>query len=137
MMSLWKEILEIPSTKKQLREFGLTVGAVFGLIGAFLFWKGREHAVYFLAAAAFLMLSGLVFPAALKPLQKLWMTLALLMGWVMSRVILAVLFFLVVTPIALVLRVSGKDLLDTRGESRVSYWRKRMPRPKEDYEKQF
>jgi hypothetical protein len=68
------------------------------------------------------------------------MTLAVLMGWVMTRVILSVLFFLVLTPIALVAKVAGKRFLDRRhGESADSYWQ-----PHEDhsgerkrYEKQY
>jgi len=137
-MTLWKEINEIPSTKRQLREFGLTVGAVLGLISVWMLWRGNAHAPYFFAAAALLVAFGMLMPAALKPIQKVWMTLALLMGWVMSRVILVVLFYLAVTPIALVLRLLGKDLLDIRpGLQKESYWHPHKPRQKEDYENQF
>ena len=65
------------------------------------------------------------------------MAAALLMGWVMSRVILTVLFFVAITPIALFLRATGKDLLDVRGLARKSYWKGRRARANEDYEKQY
>jgi hypothetical protein len=137
-MTLWKEINEIPSSKKDLRSFGLTLGIAFGLIGGFLAWRGNGAWPYFLGISGFFFGFGLVLPAALKPFQKLWMTLALLMGWVMSRVILIVTFFLIVTPIGLILRLFGKDLLDIRrGVKKETHWSSHRTRAKEDYEDQF
>ena len=137
-MSLLKEINEIPMTKQVLHKFGLTMGAAFGLLGGFLAWRGREAWPYFLGASVFFFVLGLLMPAALKSLQKIWMTLALLMGWVMSRVILTAVFFFVLTPIGLILRLTGKDLLDMRARlKRESYWSPHRTRPKEDYENQF
>lgn len=137
-MTLWKEMKMISSSKKELREFGLTVGIVLALIGGWAAWKGREHAVYFLTAGGLLVALGLVFPRTLKPLQKPWMMMALVMGWVMSRVILTVLFYTVLTPIGLILRLTGKDLLDIKpGVSKDSYWRSHKQRDKKDHEKQF
>ena len=137
-MSLLKEINEIPMTKQALRKFGLTMGIAFGLLGGLLVWRARAAWPYFVGASAFFLFFGLALPVVLKPLQKVWMTLALLMGWVMSRVILAVLFFLVVTPIGLILRLSGKDLLDKKaGAKKESYWTPHQARAKEDYENQF
>ena len=136
-MTLLREIKEIPSTKFHLRRFGWTLGAVFGLIGGVLFWRGREGAVYFLAVSGFFLVFGTLLPTALKAVQKIWMTAALLMGWLMSRVILTVLFYLVVAPLGVLLRLSGKDLLDLKPVSRESHWQPRKARPKEDYENQF
>ena len=137
-MTLWCEINEIPSTRRDLRQFGVTMTVAFGLLSGFLAWKAHASAVYFLGAGVFFLALGLLFPAALKPVQKIWMTLALLMGWVMSRVILVALFFLAITPIALALRLSGKDLLDIRpGLRKGSYWHPHKLRQKEDYENQF
>ena len=66
------------------------------------------------------------------------MTLALLMGWVMSRVLLTALFYLTVTPIGLFLRLSGKDLLGIRSVvKKDNYWNPHKTRAKEDYENQF
>lgn len=121
-----------------MRKFGITMAVVLGLIAGLLFWRGREHWVYFGGAAAFFLLFGLVLPAVLKPIHKVWMGLALVMGAVMSRVILIVLFFLAITPIALILRLTGKDLLDKKpGRAASSFWKDHAPRTKEDYENQF
>ena len=76
----------------------------------------------------------------LKPLHKLWMTLAVLLGWLMTRIILIVLFYLVVTPIGLLARVCGKDFLNRDFDRKVnSYWipRKTIPFDRKSYERQF
>ena len=137
-MSLMQEIREIPQTKAALKNFGLTLGIFFSLIGAWLTWRGKPHAIYFVGAGGVFLFFGLLLPALLAPVQKAWMTLALLMGWVMSRVILTVLFYLVFTPVGFVLRLMGKDLLDVRrGAAQPSYWKTRAQRAKADYENQF
>ncbi len=138
-MSLMKEINEIASSPKELRKFGLTMGIAFGLIGGLTAWRGHEAVwPWFAALAGFFLLFGFVWPTGLKPVQKAWMTLALLMGFVMSRVILTVLFYLAFAPIGIILRLMGKDLLDMkRDRGETSYWKAHKARSKEDYENQF
>ncbi len=137
-MSLWKEINEIASSKADLRKFGLTMAGAFGLFGGIAAWREHGFYVYLLGVAVFFLVVGLILPVALRPIQKLWMTLALLMGWVMSRVILTIVFFIAVTPIGLFLRLSGKDLLDKKsGVKKETYWIPHKKRNKEDYENQF
>ena len=137
-MSLWKEINEVPNSRRDLRKFGLTLGIFFGVVAGLMLWRGREMYVYFVGAAAFFLFFGLVLPVVLKPLHKVWMGLAMVMGWVMSRVILTVLFFAAITPIAVILRVLGKDILDLKHHTKKdSYWNTHKSRAKEDYENQF
>ncbi len=134
------EIKKIESNPKKLREFGLVVGGVFCVLGGLLLWRGRPSSPYFFAPGIFLVITGAVIPTILKPLQKAWMTLAILMGWVMTRVLLSVLFYLAVTPIGWILRLTGKDILDQKLEpQKSSYWkiRPQTPRVPSDYEKQF
>ncbi|HNX68416.1 MAG TPA: SxtJ family membrane protein [Candidatus Omnitrophota bacterium] len=135
-----EEIKKIESTPKKLREFGLLVGGVFLAIGGLLWWRGRAHYLYFVFPGACLAAAGAVCPGVLKPLQKAWMTLAVLMGWVMTRVLMTLLFYIAITPIGLIMRLTGKDILDMRLEPRKpSYWnlRKKIPHSPADYEKQF
>ena len=94
-----------------------------------------------------LLVSSIVFlslaficPLLLKPVQKLWMSLAVLLGWFMTRVILIILFYLVVTPIALLARLCGKYFLNTKLDRNAkSYWitRKAATSDKKSYENQF
>lgn len=137
-MSLWKEINEIPNTRHDLKKFGLTLGIFFGLVAGLMLWRDQENYLYFLGVAGFFVFFGLVLPNTLKLIHKIWMGLAFVMGWVMSRVILTVLFFLAITPIGLLLRISGKDLLDLKCKiKKDSYWNDHENRAKEDYDNQF
>jgi hypothetical protein len=135
------EIRNIRSTRSELRKFGLAVGLVISGIGGILFFtKGFQTSAYFLAVGVTLILLGLSLPAILLPVQKIWMTLAVVLGWIMTRVILSLLFFLIVTPIGLLTRVFGGSFLEVKWrETRNSYWNHRSPKPfeKKNLERQF
>ena len=137
---LKEEIKSITSSRRDLRNFGLVVGGGFLILGAILLWREKALWPWFGGAGIALFLGGLIFPAQLKPLQRAWMTLAVIMGWFMTRVILTLLFFLVVTPIGIVARIAGKRFLGTPpAAGRKSYWRRREEEavdPKH-YERQF
>ena len=110
-------------TKKELRKFGLVMTVPLALIAGYLWWKGGGAYPYVLGAAAFFLLSGLLVPQLLRPIEKVWMKFAEIMGAIMTRVILSVAFYLMITPLGLVLRLMGKDLLHLRfEEGRESYW---------------
>ena len=136
-----EEIKNISSSARDLRKFALAVGIPLALIGAFLLWRQRDYYWYFFAAGALLIALGMLVPTVLKPLQKVWMAFSIIMGWFMTRLILAVLFFLILTPTALLLRLLGKDLLNLNLDrnSSQSYWipRARGDSPEPDYTKQF
>lgn len=112
-----------PKTKKELRKFGMVMAVPLALIGAYFWWKGRVAYPYVLGAAAFFLLSGLLVPQILRPIEKGWMKFAEVMSAIMTRVILTLAFFLVITPFGLLMRLMGKDLLDMRLEpDRETYW---------------
>ncbi len=134
------EIKKIESSPKKLREFAFVVGGVLCAIGVLLLWRGRENYAWFLFAGMLLAGIGVVASALLMPLQKAWMTLAILIGWVMGRVLLSILFFLVLTPLGVILRLMGKDLLGLRRDpSKKSYWniRSQDPQIPSDPERQY
>lgn len=141
LISIIDEIRNIKSSSKELREFGITIGAVLILFAGLALWRGRASFPYLLACGILFIISGLLLPAVLKPLQKVWMGFAVVMGFVMSRVILTLLFFGIVTPIAVMMKVLGKDLLGERiVKAQPSYWHKRAlapEKPKESYENQY
>ena len=135
-----EEIKSIKSEKKELRQFGITMGIVLGLLGWLLLWREKGYYPYFLMLSVVFLFFGLVLPSLLKPIYKIWMTLALLLGWFMTRVILSVLFFVIVTPIGLLARLGGKDFLDLKFNRNVnSYWisKKTTKLDKKNYENQF
>lgn len=135
-----EEIINIKSGKKELRQFGITIGVVLGFLGAWFLWRGKDGSHLLLITAVVFFALGFILPLLLKPLHKLWMTLAILLGWLMTRIILIILFYLVVTPIGLLARLSGKDFLNKKFDRKVnSYWisRKTTPFDRKSYERQF
>jgi len=135
-----EEIKNIKSGKRELRQFGITIGVVLGLLGMWCVWRGKEGSYPLLISAIVFFSLGFIFPLLLKPVQKLWMSLAILMGWLMTRVIITILFYLVVTPIGILARVCGKDFLNTKIDRNAnSYWSPReIAGPdKNNYENQF
>jgi hypothetical protein len=123
------------------RDFGLLVGGVLLALGGWWFYRGRYTTLsaVLLAVGATLMLFGALFPKALVVPNRLWMNLAEAMGFVMTRVILGVVFFLFVTPIGLVRRLFGGDPLGRRGARTESYWKPYTERRRDPkhYEKMY
>ncbi|HHL71593.1 MAG TPA: hypothetical protein ENJ29_03690 [Bacteroidetes bacterium] len=120
--------IALQSTTKQLREFGITMGVVIGLVSAYLYWSGNAAWQTVAAVAGVFAAVGLVLPVVLKPLYSLWMSFAVVMGFVMTRVILTLLFSIVFVPVGLMIRLLRKDPLNERIEpSAKTYWHKRDP----------
>lgn len=112
-------------TPAEGRKFGLTVGAAFLLLAALSFWRGhRVPVVAFGSFGALLVLAGLLVPTRLGPVQRGWMALAEAISRVTTPVFMAVVYFLVLTPAGLIVRLLGHSPL--RHESvDGSYWRRR------------
>jgi len=98
------------SQDKQLRSFGLLLGGIFGVIAAWpIIFHAAEARSWAAVVAAILIIPALVFPRALYWIHKGWMALGHVMGWVNTRIILGLCFFLIVTPIGFIRRALGKD----------------------------
>ena len=129
-----------PSAKKELRKFGLTVGAAFAVLGAISWWRGHEWPPRVMwTLAVLLMVPGALFPAVLGPVQRGWMKFALVLGHFNTRVILTALFYLVMTPIGFIMRLFRDPLDRSLKEQRETQWIKREREPVElaRYERQF
>ena len=123
------QIRFIKPNRKELRKFGLTFSIILGIIGGFLLYKGRANACWFLCVSGLFFLFGIPIPHSLKLVYKIWMSLALIIGWFTSRLILSVVFYLVLIPIGLSMRLLGKDLLNQKfDKSAETYWIKRDKR---------
>jgi hypothetical protein len=114
--------------RARLRRFGLTVGIAFLVVGALLLWRHRAAAPFFGAAGGALLLLTAAAPIALRPIERVWMTVALAMGWVMTRVVLGLIFVLVFTPAGLARRLLRRDPMELRlDRGAASYWHRRPP----------
>jgi hypothetical protein len=110
------------------RSFGFVFTGFFALVGGVKLYTGHAWALYWFAGAATFLAAALFAPRILAPLNRLWMKFALLLYAVMNPLTMALLFFLVVTPIGVVMRLAGKDFLRKRLEPDASsYWLPRDP----------
>jgi len=110
------------------RSFGLTFTAVFTLIGAWMAWKSSANFGFPLVAAALFLLVTLVRPGVLHPLNVAWMRLAVALNRIVSPIVMGVMFFGIITPIAVAMRIRGRDALQRRWDSKLgSYWIERDP----------
>jgi hypothetical protein len=117
-----------PITSSSDRSFGLVFAGFFGILVGYNWWhSGATWPLYLGIAVVFLALA-LLWPKVLSPLNHLWTRLGLLMGKIVSPIVLGLLFFVVVTPVGVLMRLSGKDPLRLRHDSGLgSYWIVRHP----------
>lgn len=123
------------------REFGLLVGAVFVLLGGWWLYRGKFTAAawFTLPLGTLMVFLGLLWPRVLILPNRAWMLLAEGLSFITTRIILAVVFFLVITPIGVIKRLTGWDPLNRRGARSASYWRPYSERQHDPrhYEKMF
>lgn len=123
---LREELRQIDSSSAALRKFGLMVGGVLLALGLVLMARQRPSGPWLAGGGGALVLLGLLAPGCLRPLQRPWMMLAVLLGAVVSPVVLGIIYYGVFTPIGLLARLRGRDFLQRRRlPDAPSYW---MPR---------
>ena len=134
-----EEIKNIPNSNKDIRSFGITIGIILFIISGLLMYSNKEsYQIIAIIASTFIGL-GFIIPTILKPIYFVWMIFAAILGWVMTRVILSVVFYLIMTPIGLITKLLGEDFLALKKIESDSYWNYRDSSEElnQDYEKQF
>lgn len=122
-MSIRQEIKELQTTPEELRKFSWTVGIAFLLIAAFLWWKHLAAWPVLAAIGGGLIVLGTIYPPLVRPFFYAWMSLAVVLGFVMTRVILTIFFFLVLTPVGLFFRLIGRDAMHRKIDRKAAtYW---------------
>ena len=110
------------------RSFGTLFTVVFAVIGVWPMMGGGEARLWSFVIAALFLAAVLVRPGVLAPLNRLWMRFGRLLHMLTNPVIMGLVFFLAVTPTAVIMRVLGKDLLNRRLDPAAeSYWIERRP----------
>ena len=127
-------------SKKELRNFALVTSAMlilfFGLLLPWL-WDAAFRLWPWIAAAV-LVTWGLLLPASLAPAYHLWMKFAHVLGWINTRLILSIIFFLIFLPFGFIMRLLGNDPMVRRFDVKTNSYRvKRAPIPHENMEKPF
>ena len=104
------------------RSFGIVFFVVFLLIALYPLTYGGEIRIWSVITSLIFLVSGLLNSKILTPLNKLWFKFGILLGKIISPVIMGIIFFLVVTPIGLIMRLLRKDVLNLRYNKNKSYW---------------
>ena len=135
------EIIRRKKSWRTEREFGLIVGGMLLLLSSWWIYRGKFHVATQIAMpiGAVLVLLGIIIPRLLYYPNKAWMAFAEVLSYISTRIILAFVYFVVITPIGLIKRLSGWDPLNRRTAHRESYWQDYSPRQRDPrhYEKMY
>ena len=108
--------------KSSNRSFGLVFFIVFLLIGIYPLFKNGEFRSWSIIISLIFLVLGIIDSKLLSPLNKLWFKFGLMLGKIISPLIMGIIFFIVVTPTAIIMRILGKDLLNLKYNKKDSYW---------------
>tara|TARA_Y100001970_G_C13840436_1_gene654181 strand:- start:36 stop:422 length:387 start_codon:yes stop_codon:yes gene_type:complete len=108
----------LPSNKN----FGITFFVVFFLIALYPLSYGGDIRIWSISTSLILLTLGLINSNILTPLNKLWFKVGFFLGKIISPIIMSIIFFFIVTPIGLIMRLLGKDLLKLKYNKSKSYW---------------
>jgi len=110
------------------RSFGFTFAVVFLLAGGWLWWKSSHVNLTLLGVSAGFAVVASVFPRVLHPLNVVWMHFGALLNKIVSPIIMGAIYFIVFTPVALVFRLTKRDVLKRAFDTKLgSYWVDRTP----------
>ncbi len=107
------------------RSFGIVFFIGFLLIALYPFTYGGEIRIWSLIISILFLILGLLNSKILAPLNKIWFKFGILLGRIVSPLIMGIIFFLVVTPVGLIMRFLGKDVLNLKYSKNKSYWIKK------------
>lgn len=126
------EAINVPhvASRKDLRNFGFTFGAVAAVVATLLLWRGRTAPGQgFLIASTVCFAVAIVVPGLLRPFFGPWMKFAEILGYVNTRILLAVFYYVGITPTGVLMRLAGKDPMTRtfKGKNETSYWTRPAP----------
>jgi hypothetical protein len=110
---------KLPSNKS----FGIVFFIVFLLISLWPLLNQNGIRIWSLAISLIFLILGLANSKLLTPLNKIWFKLGILLGNIISPIVMGIVFFLVVTPIGIFMKMLGKDLLNLKKSNNNTYWR--------------
>ena len=123
---------------QELRKFGFNLGLGMNILGCIMFYRHREHFIWFSTVGSTAFMLAILYPKALFPFKKIIDAVIFSLNWIVSMSSLLIAFYLVFTPIAILARLLGKDFLHKKiDKSTPSYWTKRINplSSKESYER--
>ena len=119
---LWKNKIKISSN----RNFGLVFFVVFLIVSLWPLTNGEPIRIWSTIISLVFLILGLMNSKLLAPLNILWCKFGMILGTIISPIVMGIVFFLVITPIGIILRIMGKDLLKkSYDKKKKTYWIKR------------
>ncbi|TKB63496.1 MAG: sxtJ [Nitrospira sp.] len=127
------------ATNKELRQFGLLVGGVFSVIGLWpVVFRGEPPRLWAMILGSLLIVLGAVVPQSLKQVHSGWMKIGHVLGAINTKIILGIIYYLLITPMGLVMRLMGKDSMHrTLAKETTTYRVVRSPRSPRHMRNQF
>lgn len=112
--------------KSNLKKFGMTMGIAFFAITLFILIRHNRLALPTFIISVIFFILVFITPSLLKPVYIFWMKLAFILGWINTRLLLLIVFYLIFTPFGLTMKLFGVDLLDRKiDKNKESYWKKK------------
>ena len=118
------------------RSFGIVFFVVFLILAFYPLINNSDIRIWFLLISLIFLVLGLINSKILSPLNKLWYRFGMLLGKIISPFFMGIIFYLVVTPIGLIMRLLGKDVLNLKYQNEKSYWIEKTG-PKSKMKNQF
>jgi hypothetical protein len=118
------------------RSFGIVFFIFFLIISLFPLKNGNDINLYLLSISAIFLILGLANSKLLSPLNLIWFKFGLFLGKIVSPIVMGIIFFFVITPISLILKIFRKDVLNLKKNNKNSYWIEKTE-PKSNMKKQF
>lgn len=127
------------TTHKELRTFGLLVGGIFLVIAVWpMMFRSEAPRLWALGLGASLVCLGAVIPRSLTHVHFAWMKVGELLGWINTRILLGLVFYGLITPMGLLMRLAGKDPMRLAQANGLDTYRViRKPRPQNHMKNQF
>ena len=109
------------------RSFGIVFFIFFLIVSIFPLFKDEDIRIWAVIVAIIFLILGLLNSSVLSPLNKIWFKFGILLGNFISPIIMGLVFFIVITPTAFLMRAFGKDLLNLKKNNKKSYWIEKSP----------
>lgn len=137
LLSVFGDIIIIRGSR-ELRKFGFSLGLGLNMLGYVMFYRNREHFIWFSGMGSFMLISAILCPGLLAPVKKIMDAVIFYIAWLTKTFTSLCAFYLIFAPIGILLRLLKKDLLHQKIDKlALSYWIEHEKRPltKEDYER--
>jgi hypothetical protein len=116
----------IGTNKKDLKKFSITMFVALVIIGTVVFLKNKNGYSWYYLSGGIILSLGMLAAKLLKPVYLAWMRLAFVLSWINTRLILFIIFYFIIAPMGIVMRLFGVDLLDRKiNKNGTSYWKKK------------